>query len=42
MEISKEDIKSHLLSLKPEEQSSLLKELQGLTVFSNKPSYDLS
>lgn len=42
MEISKEDIKSHLLSLKPEEQTNLLKELQDLTVSSNKPGYDLS
>ncbi len=42
MKISIEDIKSHLLSLKPEEQSSLLKELQDLTGFSNKPKFDLS
>lgn len=38
MDISKEDIKSHLLSLKPEEQASLLKELHDLAFLSNKPS----
>ena len=42
MKISNEDIKSHLLSLNPREQSRLLKELQGLSKFSNKPNHDLS
>ena len=42
MVITKEDIKSHLLSLKPEEQSSLMKELQDLTLSTNKIKYDLS
>jgi transposase-like protein len=42
MKISTDDIKSHILSLKPEERSSLMKELKDLTVPSNKLNYDLS
>jgi len=42
MKISEEDIKSHLLSLDPMEQSRLLKELQGLSMFPNNPNYNLS
>lgn len=42
MELSKEDIKSYLLSLPREKQSALIEELQGLTNLSNGPKCKLS
>jgi transposase-like protein len=42
MELSKEDVKSYLLSLSREKQSALIEELQGLTNLSNGPKCKLS
>lgn len=42
MELSKEDVKSYLLSLPREKQSALIEELQGLTNLSNGPKCKLS